>query len=34
MIPEQQEITRVVHHLVDVHVRSEWAIRPHFMAKT
>lgn len=22
MIPEQQEITRVVHHLVDVHVHS------------
>lgn len=30
MIPEQQEITRVVRHLVDVHVRSECAIRPHF----
>ena len=33
MIPEQQEITHVVRHLVDVHVRSGWAIRPYFMAK-
>lgn len=30
MIQEQKEISRIVNHLIDVHVKSECAIRPHF----